>query len=243
VSTRPKYTEIAAHFRRLIRDGVLQPGDAMPSQNDVIEQFAVAGTTVNRAFRQLKTEGLTMSLPGRATFVAERPAETATGAARISRLERVGRELVPGETSTNHEAMRVSLRDPDLCRELDVDPGDEVIVRRRVFRRDGKPTVVALSFIHIRALPHVPEIMRQGQLKPFWQTTYKERTGRQITRSPERRGARLANNDELHALEVDIPASMAAAVLVLRSTFHDEDGPIEVWEDVYSPGLWQVADE
>src|SRR5689334_4750942 len=143
MSTRPKYVEIAAHLRQLIRDGVLQPGDIMPSQNDIIEQFGVAGTTANRAFRMLKDEGLTMSVAGRATLVAERPAETATGAARLDRLERIGREFVPGETSTNHVAMRVSLRDIGLCRELNVDPGDEVIVRRRVFRKDGKPTVVA----------------------------------------------------------------------------------------------------
>lgn len=242
MAARPKYVEIAEYLRRLIRDGELRPGDVLPSQNDMIEKFGAAGSTVNRAFRMLKDEGLTVSVAGRATIVAERPAETATGVARLDRLERVGREFVPGETSTNHVAMRVSLRDIELCRELNVDPGDEVVVRRRVFRKDGTPTVVAHSFIAIRGHTAVPEVMQQGQLKPFWQTIYKERTGRDITRSPERRGARLASNDELQALELKIPPNMAVAVLVLRSTFHDEEGPIEVWEDVYAPGLWQVED-
>jgi DNA-binding GntR family transcriptional regulator len=243
MTDRIGYADIATHYRRMISDGELRPGDVLPSMTKVCEQFGVSISTANRAFRQLKAEGLTYALAGQKTLVAHPRAESATGAARIDRLERVGREFVSGETSTDHVAMRVSLRDPDLCREMDLEPGDEVIVRRRVFRRDGTPTVVAHSFINLRAHLAVPEVEQQGQLKPFWQKTYRERTGREITRSPERRGARLASTDELRALEIDIPANMAAAVLVLRTLFHDDDGPIELWEDVYAPGLWQVEDK
>src|SRR5262249_13728007 len=107
----------------------------------------------------------------------------------------------------------------------------------------SRPTVVASSYIHARAVSDVPELLNQGQLKPFWQNTYKERTGREIVRSPERRGARLASTDELEALEINLPPYAAVPVLVLQTVFHDEDGPIEVWEDVYAPGMWQVANE
>jgi DNA-binding GntR family transcriptional regulator len=237
------YAEIAAHYRRLITDGTLKPGDVLPSMTKVQDEFGASITTVNRAFRLLKAEGLTTAMQGIGTVVTERRRSTATGTARLERLERTGREYAPGETSTGHVAMLRSLKDLELCRLLDVDPGEEVVVRRRVFRQDGQPTVVAHSIIHMRALPVVPEIRQQGQLKPFWQSTYQERSGKEITRLPERRGARLASTDELNALEINIPPNAAAAVLVLHTTFHDADGPIEVWEDVYAPGLWQVARE
>lgn len=238
------YAEIAAHFRRQIVDGELKPGDTLPPMQAVREMFGVAITTVNRAFKMLKNEGLTSAVWGGRTIVANRPRSTSTGRARLERLERTGREFVPGESSSGHAATMRSCYDLDICEQLDIDPGDEIVVRRRVFRLDGKPTVFAISCIHPRALASVPEVLAvQGQLKPFWQTTYKERTGREIIRSPERRGARLASTDELAALEVDIPPHAAAAILVLHTTFHDDDGPIEVWEDVYAPGLWQVARE
>jgi hypothetical protein len=32
-------------------------------------------------------------------------------------------------------------------------------------------------------------------------------------------------------------------VLVVVNTFSDEDGPIEVWEDVWAPEMWQVDTE
>lgn len=235
------YADIAAHYRQKILDGELKPGDTLPTMAQVRDEFGVAITTVNRAFQLLKNEGMTKAIGGSRTIVAVRTPGTATGVARIERLERTGEEYVPGESSTGHVAMRLSLHNVDLCRELDVDPGDEVIVRRRIFRMDSVPTVVAHSFIQWRAAAVVPEIEQQGQLKPFWHKTYEERSGKRIFRSPERRGARLASDDELRALEIDIPPNSAAAVLVLRTTFHDDEGVLSVWEDVYRPGLWQVA--
>ena len=243
MSERTGYAAIAAYYRRKIEDGELAPGDAMPSMREVCDKFDVAITTANRAYRQLKSEGLTLAQPGIGTVVSDRTHAASTGAARLDRLERTGKEYAPGEGSTDHVAMWRSCADPDIAGLLGIDLHDEILVRRRVFRKEGRPTVVAMSFIHPRAVAHVRELEQQGQPKPFWQETYRERTGKEVFRSPERRGARLASRDELEALEVDVPPSAAVPVLVLHSVFHDEDGPIEVWEDVYAPGLWQVAGE
>lgn len=240
---RTGYADIAAHYRRLIEDGELKPGDKMPTMQHVRDEFGVSMATANRAYRQLQAEGLTQGRTGSGTVVAARSRSASTGAARLNRLNRTGRMYAAGETSTDHVAMLRSCADPDIADQLGIELHDEIVIRRRVFRQDGRPTIVALSCINTRALPDVPELMQAGQLKPFWQTTYTERTGREVTRSPERRGARLASSDELAALEVDVPPNAAVPVLVLHTTFHDQDGPLEVWEDVYAPGLWQVASE
>ncbi|MFB6889448.1 GntR family transcriptional regulator [Kitasatospora sp. NPDC056327] len=243
MTDRVRYSDIAAHLRRQIQDGKFAPGDQLPSMRQVAEEFGTTITTVNRAFRQLKEEGLTSSQPGVGTVVADLRPVAATGAARLDRLARTGKEYAPAETSTGHAAMYRSCADPEIAELLGIELGDEILIRRRVFRKNGVPTVVALSLLHPRAAREVPELRQQGQLKPFWQETYKERTGKEISRSPEQRGARLASGDELEALEVRVPRTAAVPVLVLRTVFHDEDGPIEVWEDVYAPGLWQVSGE
>ncbi|MFG2334883.1 GntR family transcriptional regulator [Streptomyces sp. NPDC048604] len=237
------YADVARHFRTLIQDGQLNPGDALPSVQEIREQFDVSAKTVSRALAVLKTEGLATGRGSLGTVVATRSRVASTGAARLERLERTGKTYAAGETSTDHVAMIRSCADPDIAEQLDVELYDEIVIRRRVFRQDGRPTVVALSCIHSRALADVPELSQSGQLKPFWQKTYTERTGREVTRGPERRSARLASADELAALEVEAPATAAVPVLVLHTTFHDENGPIEVWEDVYAPGLWQVSSQ
>lgn len=237
------YADIAAHFRKLIEDGELQPGATMPPMSQVREQFGVSITTVNRAYRLLKDEGLTTPRPGAETVVAQRPNVAATGAARLARIARTGATYAPGETSINHTAQLRSCHDPKVADVLGIELGDEVIVRSRVFLRDGEPAVAAMSVIHMRALVDVPELLQPRPFDRFWQEIYKERTGRQTTKSPERRTARLAATNELDMLDIHVPETAAVPVLVLVNVFHDDEGPLEVWEDVYAPGLWQVEGE
>lgn len=239
----PGYADIAAHYRKLIEDGELRPGDAMPPMSQAKEQFGVSITTINRAYRLMKDEGLTTSRPGAGTVVAERPRVASTGAARLQRIARTGKTYAPGETSIDHRAELRSCNDPMTAQLLGVDIGDEIVVRSRIFLRDGQPAVAALSCIHMRALSTVPELLEPRPFDRFWQEIYKERTGRETTKSPERRTARLASTNELDALDVQAPENAAVPVLVLVNVFHDEDGPLEVWEDVYAPGLWQVEGE
>lgn len=78
------YPKIAAYFRQQIQDGTLKPGDTLPSFKETGAQFGVAHTTVNRAFRLLKEEGLTVAKPGVGTVVATSaspPGKSATGGA------------------------------------------------------------------------------------------------------------------------------------------------------------------
>lgn len=236
-------TDIAAHYRQLIDDGSLRPGDPMPSMTKTAEEFGVTVTTVNKAYRMLKAEGLTLAKTGVGTVVAVRPKVASTGAARLRRISRSGKPYASGETSTRHTAALRSVADSDIATQLGMELHDEAVLRTRVFLRDGVPSVVALSCIHPRALESVPELLQEEPFGRFWQELYTERTGRVVTRLPERRGARLAARSELDALGVVAPPSAAVPILVLMNVFLDDDGPLEVWEDVYAPGIWQVDDE
>ncbi|HEY3483153.1 MAG TPA: GntR family transcriptional regulator [Streptomyces sp.] len=237
-----RYDEIAAFFRRQIQDGELEPRAKLPSLRAVCDEFNVSMNTANRAFQMLKAEGLTTAtLEG--TVVAHQPKVTVTGAARLKRIERTGKSHAPNETTTDRWVGVRSCGDALIADLLDIEPHDEIILRRRVFRRDGQATSVGLSCIHTRALVDVPELIDERPFDRWWQEIYEERTGRDVTRSPERRTARLISTDELESLGIALPAESAAAVLVVVNVFHDEAGPLEVWEDVYPPGTWQVDEE
>ncbi|MFJ8334503.1 GntR family transcriptional regulator [Streptomyces sp. NPDC094437] len=235
------YAEIAADLRKQMQNGLLNPGDRIPSLTEIQERYGVTVTTANRAFKQLKAEGLTYAKPGVGTVVAARSRTAPTGAARLDRLNSTGKPFVLEESATDHMAMIRGCNDNDVIEQLLIEPHEEIVLRRRTFRRNDVPYALGLSFIHQRALRDVPEIAESGPLEKFWQKIYTERTGKEITRSPERRTARLAADYELEALEVPVPPNAAVPVLVLHTTFYDEDGPIELWEDVYTPGFWQES--
>jgi DNA-binding GntR family transcriptional regulator len=230
-----RYEEIAAHYRRLIQDGDLAPGDPLPSLRKVCDEFNVAMGTANRAFQVLKAEHLTEAT-SEGTVVAPRPGIVISGVDRIDRLNRTGRRYAPGEDSTGHRVMRRSVMDADVCQALNVEPGDEVVIRIRTFRQNGRPTSVGVSVYPPRTTAEVPELTEEGRMERYFGDIYTERTGREVTTGQRTGHARQASQDEIEALQLDVPAHMSVAVLVTSVTFHDEGGPLAYWEDVYAPG-------
>jgi len=230
------YAEIAAHFRRQITDGELNPGDAMPSYTEASDQFGVNRTTVVRAYDILKSEGLVASRPGKGTTVAARPSVIISGVDRLDRLSRTGRRYGPGEDSTGHRVMWRSAYDVDVCRALEIEPGDEVVIRIRTFRQDGRATSVGISVYLPRTVAEVQELAESERMGRFFGEIYTERTGREVTKGQRTAHARQASQDEIDALQLNVPAHMAVSVLVTNVTFHDEEGPLAYWEDVYAPG-------
>jgi len=231
-----RYDEIAAHFRRQIQDGELEPGAQLPSLRKVCDQFSVSMNTANRAFQMLKSEGLTTAtLEG--TVVAQHPSIVISGVDRLDRLDRTGRRYGPGEDSTGLRVIRRSADDADVCRALEIEPGEEVVIRIRTFRQDGRPTSVGISVYVSRTVNEVPELEEEARMEHHFGKLYTERTGREVTEGQRTAHARQASQDEIDALQLDVPAHMAVAVLVTDVTFHDNEGPVGYWQDVYAPGM------
>ncbi|MFD3572164.1 GntR family transcriptional regulator [Streptomyces sp. NPDC058667] len=149
------YAEIAAHFRQQIQDGVLQPGDTMPSMREVSERFGVAQTTVNRAFRVLKTEGLTLPKAGVGTVVAG-PISNNIGA-RVALHAATGSALGGGESSRILEVGTVGA-DELVASRLDVAPGTPVHMRRRVVSRGSVPVHMSTSYYPAYVMAVTPEL-------------------------------------------------------------------------------------
>ena len=76
----PHYARMKAHIRNRIAEGALKPGDRVPSEHELVAEFAVSRMTANRALRELAMEGLVVRRSGSGTFVAEPTAEPAAAA-------------------------------------------------------------------------------------------------------------------------------------------------------------------
>ncbi|MEU5449966.1 GntR family transcriptional regulator [Streptomyces californicus] len=242
----PKWQRLADELASQIADGTYAPGDYLPHIRELVKQGKGSITTVHAAYKALEADGLVVSSRGHGTRVQPQdatPQSAISGLGRLNRLKRTGRPYGPRESSTDHVVALQSCADPEFAELLGIELYDEIILRGRTFVRGNKPTVVALSIIQMRALIAVPELLQEERLPRFWQELYTERTGVEISADPEQRGARLASDDELRRFGINVASNVAVPVLVLRNVFRDEEGPIEVWEDVYRPGMWQVGSQ
>ena len=72
---RPIYTQIADNFRNQIRAGVLVEGDKLPSVRELASDLAINPNTIQRAYRELESEGWIASVTGKGSFVCGAPSQ------------------------------------------------------------------------------------------------------------------------------------------------------------------------
>ena len=69
VRTARLYEQIVKQIEESIVEGVLKPGDQLPTERELAQQFGVSRTAVREAVKTLTEKGLVESHSGRGTFV------------------------------------------------------------------------------------------------------------------------------------------------------------------------------
>ncbi len=67
----PLHMQLKTLIRRAIEEGHLRPGDRLPTEHQLCQQFGLSRTPVRQALSELTREGLLVRIPGRGTFVAD----------------------------------------------------------------------------------------------------------------------------------------------------------------------------
>jgi GntR family transcriptional regulator len=63
------YLQIVQQVHQALQLGLLQPGDQLPTAQQVVAKLAINPNTVLKAYRDLEREGLVRARPGLGTFV------------------------------------------------------------------------------------------------------------------------------------------------------------------------------
>jgi GntR family transcriptional regulator len=137
-----RHAAIASALRAEIRSGALAPGSALPSEAELSTRFSVSRGTVRQALGALRAEGLITGGRGRPPSVS-RPVLAQSFYEMISFstwAEQLGR--APGART-----LELTRRPADsvVARELDLEPGVNVVQYRRLRLLDGVPALIELS--------------------------------------------------------------------------------------------------
>src|SRR5580698_8955189 len=63
------YLQLVQQVRQALQLGILEPGDQLPTAQQVVAKLAINPNTVLKAYRDLEREGLVRPRPGQGTFV------------------------------------------------------------------------------------------------------------------------------------------------------------------------------
>ncbi len=141
-------------FRR-INDRVWQPGELIPGEADLAEEFGCARTTVHRALRGLADAGFLERRRKAGTRVAVHPARKATLTIPIARLEveRKGGVYEHRLLERRRKSFPAPLRD-----RLDLPDGVVPLFTRAIHFSDGRPYIYEERFTNVEAVPEIMDV-------------------------------------------------------------------------------------
>jgi GntR family transcriptional regulator len=70
------YLQLVQQVHQALQLGMLEPGDQLPTAQQVVTKLAINPNTVLKAYRDLEREGLVRARPGLGTFITHSPPRT-----------------------------------------------------------------------------------------------------------------------------------------------------------------------
>ncbi|WUD75260.1 GntR family transcriptional regulator [Streptomyces sp. NBC_00510] len=166
----PRYVEIADEIVLQIRQGVLKPGDTVPSESELMDRYGVSGGTIRRAMTEVRASGLVETRHGKGSTVKDRPPVRHRSSDRFRRsLRRGGKAAYLAESEQSGATAKVSVlyigpveAPEDIAERLGVEVGAKVLARRRLYFRNGTPVETATSYLPWDVAKDIPELFAEN---------------------------------------------------------------------------------
>lgn len=217
----PLYLQLARHLRSLILGRKLAHRDALPSERELAERFAVSRVTVRKALRELSEEGLLEQIQGAGTFVNRAPhVEQVLSTLTSFSEDMASRGLVAGSVWLHKT---ISAATPEEALALGLSPGATVSRMQRLRTANDAPMALELAAIPSQYLPEPAEV--EGSLYDALR-----RRGHAPFRALQRLTAVRLTADHAALLGV---SEGAAALYIERRTMLENGTPLEFVRSQY----------
>ena len=216
-----RHEQIAGHLRRLVAGA--SPGDRLPSDAELCEQFGVSRMTARQAVQTLANERLLYRQRGRGTFVAAPQIPRVLGSPLSFSASTRRRGMEPGSTVLASGRRPAT---PDEAQALRLAADDLVVMVDRVRLADGVPMAIEHAAVHPSCAFVLDGDLEQGSLHDSFADH-----GRTVAAAIARVASRRATAVERRLLEL----AGDGVVLTERRTIVDQDDqPLEHTETVYA---------
>ena len=203
--TKPVPELILDEITRLITEGILKPGDRLPSENELAERFGVGRSSLREAMRALQLLGIIEVIQGKGTFLRQTSMlPLATDWARLSRMGLISQVMearqiievaiaqLAAERATEEDIapMRAAIRQAEEAYGDSVISGEASVDFHLALAEATHNEVLALMYKTVRDL--YLETARQTQMTPG-SVENRLQDHRQILESVEQQNPELAS--------------------------------------------------
>ncbi|MGK3110401.1 GntR family transcriptional regulator [Streptomyces sp. WAC05858] len=216
----PPYRRIAEQIIEKIRSGQLQPGEPVPSVNQIMRDEGVSRATAARVPGVLRDEGYADAIPGVGTIVRA-PKTLTAGADRLQMLRAGGTGLRENERVETVSAELVAAPD-HVADALGIEEGDQAVRRQRRYLDDKGVVAVSTSWLAGSLAEAAPELIRTERLPKMTFGLIEERTGRRAVRRRDTVTLQPVPDDVAELLD----AEPGVPTLVMTNHYWDQNGDV-----------------
>jgi GntR family transcriptional regulator len=209
-----RYEQIADYLRTIISGA--SPGDRLPSEAELCEQFEVSRMTARQAMQLVATEGLVERRRGAGTFVRARPVPRDLGSPLSFSENMRSRGMAPSSVTLGWGKVRPS---EDERRALGLGPDEMAYGLERLRLADETPMAIERA-----VLPESLATVVEGRLD----AESLHDTFRSVGRVPSRAHAEVTAHRPTKGQREMLDLPPGDIVIVERRTIFDQDGePLE----------------
>lgn len=220
----PLYSQIKESLLGCITRGELHPGDQLPSQRELCEQFGASHMTVRRAIEELVKLGMITAIPGKGLYVAAAKPEPESSPLVSFTEDITRRGMRP--SSRVLEAYKTTAS-PLLAKTLEVEEGTPLIYLRRLRLGDDIP--MAIQTCHL-VYGLCPGLLNYDLNQDSLYRILREEFHIHLADCSATVEAALASEEEARVLALPLPA---AVLITEQITYTDQGRPIEFLHSIY----------
>lgn len=223
-SPLPLYHQLRQILVSKIEAEDIAPGEALPSEKELEEQYNVSRITVRRALSELAAEGYVDRQPGRGTFVLQRKIEHRSGRPGGFREDLANQGFQVKSEIVQHEYRPVP---HNVARRMGVDDGRPLLYFKRLVYADGEPIGMTKGYHNFgEEITFTREELASDSIFRLLENKY----GITLQRVDRTIEATLPTEEEMELLHV----TRAAPMLLIELIVYDAgEQPVSVMKNVY----------
>lgn len=222
-SPLPLYFQLEEQIKKTIESKELVPGDALPSERELSENYQISRMTVRQAITNLVNKGYLFREKGKGTFVSSQKFEQNLQGLTSFTEDMLARNLKPGSKLLHFEIFPA---DEDIKEGLSLQDDELIYKIKRLRLANEEPIAIETSYLPVKLVPGVTPDILEKSLYTYIENDLHLSIGH-ATQTVE---AAIVNEEDSKHLKV---SKGVPILLIQRETFLENGTPLEIVRSSY----------
>lgn len=224
----PLYFQLEEIIKEKIKLGFLIPGEPIPTEKKLEENYGISRTTIRQAINNLKRDGYLEVRRSQGTFVKPVQFDEPVFGIRSYTEEAIKQGFSPGSSMLKFEKIKPAA---EIREELKLEENEMAFKIKRLRFLNGKPTAIDTSYVPCKLVPKLSkDDFKESGYEQSLYYILEKKYGLLLNEAEEIIDATIINNEESLLLELEVNSPIN---LRIRIVYASSGTPICYMKSIY----------